>query len=334
MPTLPWLVADIGGTHVRFALILQAGQAPVCHQTLDCQNYPTLDAALRRYLDERPDTVPKAGAFAIAAPVTGDWISMTNHAWQFSRAQLQQQLGWEQLVVVNDFAALALALPTLQCDQDYRTFIPGQAQTDAPLALIGPGTGLGVAGLMPHQDGWLPIAGEGGHMTLAATNRDEAELLDRVRGWHPHVSAERLLSGSGLPILYRAVAEQQGQVAEPLSAQDIAQCGLDATCPVCHATLTHFCALLGSVAGNLVLTLGARGGLYIGGGILPKWGQFLEQSPFRERFIAKGRYTTYLETIPGYLITAAHPTLQGASQVLAAKTKAEYQIASQIASIP
>ncbi len=316
MPSLPWLTADIGGTHVRFALVLQAGQSPVRHQTLNCQDYPSLDAALRGYLAEHADTAPKAGAFAIAAPVTGDWIRMTNHAWQFSRTQLQRQWGWEQLVILNDFAALALALPTLQPHQDYRQFMPGQPQPHTPLALIGSGTGLGMAGLLPHQDGWLPIAGEGGHATLAASNRDEADLIDRVRDWYPHVSAERLLSGSGLPTLYRAVAEQHGQIAERLSAQAIAQRGLDAACPVCHATLTHFCALLGTVAGNLVLTFGARGGLYVGGGILPKWGQFLEQSPFRERFIAKGRYARYLQSIPGYLITANHPTLQGVAQIL------------------
>lgn len=321
MPGLPWLVADIGGTHVRFALVLQAGQAPVHQHTLHCQDYPSLDAALHAYLAEHAVADPKAGAFAIAAPVTGDWIRMTNHAWQFSRAELQRQWGWEQLVIVNDFAALALALPTLQPNQDYRQFMPGQAQSHAPLALIGPGTGLGVAGLLPHQDGWLPIEGEGGHVTLAASNEEEAELLHRVRQWYPHVSAERLVSGSGLPTLYRAVAEHHGQTAEPLNAATIAERGLAATCPLCQATLHHFCALLGTVAGNLVLTLGARGGVYIGGGILPQWGAFFDRSAFRERFMAKGRYSGYLETVPGYLITAPNPTLQGVAQVFATEKK-------------
>lgn len=310
---LPWLVADIGGTHARFALVTDPTQHPVDERTLRCRDYPDPHTALNAYLVNRP--APRAGAFAIAAPITGDLISMTNHPWQFSRRALQARLGWEQLEILNDFAALALALPGLQ-PGDYRRIGPGEPQADAPLALLGPGTGLGMAGLIPHRGRWLPLPGEGGHATLAAVDHEEAALLERVRRRHPHVSAERVLSGSGLPTLYGAVAEQHGRTPEPLDATTIARRGLANDCPLCRETLNRFCAMLGTVAGNLVLTLGARGGLYIGGGILPQWNDFLDRSPFRERFIAKGRYTTYLERVPSYLITASNPTLQGATQAL------------------
>lgn len=315
LPALPWLVADIGGTHARFALVLESDQYPVGEQTLCCRDFPDLRAALKAYLAAQDFPEPGAGVFAIAAPVTGDRIRMTNHPWQFSRSALHRQLGWERLEVLNDFAALALALPTLQAG-DYRRIGSGHAQAGAPLALLGPGTGLGMAGLIPHRDGWLPLAGEGGHTTLPAVDSEEAAILERVRAHHPHVSAERLLSGSGLPNLYRAVAELHGQAVESLDAATIGRRGLDGDCPLCRETLTRFCAMLGTVAGNLVLTLGASGGLYIGGGILPQWGRFLDQSPFRARFTAKGRYSDYLERVPSYLITAPNPALRGAAQAL------------------
>jgi glucokinase len=184
------------------------------------------------------------------------------------------------------------------------------------LAVIGPGTGLGVAGLLPTRHGWVAVPGEGGHATLAAADDFEAALLAAVRRDFPHVSAERLLSGIGLPVLHGAVAAVLGQPGGLLTAGDIVERGLAGDDLACQRTLDSFCALLGSFAGNVALVLGARGGVYIGGGIVPRLGEAFFQSRFRERFEAKGRFDAYLQAVPTYLITDTLAALSGAALAL------------------
>ncbi|MBX9715883.1 MAG: glucokinase, partial [Burkholderiaceae bacterium] len=184
------------------------------------------------------------------------------------------------------------------------------------LAVVGPGTGLGVAGLMETDAGWQALPCEGGHATLAATNDFESTVLALARREFEHVSAERLLSGLGLPVLHRAVAAVSGQPVEVSgspSAEVIVERGVDGSDAVCAQTLDLFCAMLGSFAGNVALTLGARGGLYVGGGIVPRMAELFFASTFRERFEAKGRYRRYLEAIPTALILDPHAALTGAA---------------------
>jgi glucokinase len=322
----PWLVADIGGTNARFGWVAGPG-APVA----DVRKLPVADhagpvQAVQAYLAERvrqpgpgpnPDRrAPRHAAFAVATAVSGDRIAFTNSHWDFSRQQVQAALGLDRLLMLNDFESLALSLPRLGALQlrGHGERLPGAGGL---LAVVGPGTGLGVSAVVPTGQGWLALPGEGGHATLAAADDLESALLARVRQRHAHVSAERLLSGIGLPVLHQALGEVQGLVqgvaAPPLGAAEIIDGALTGGDPLCGQTIDLFCALLGSFAGNVALTLGARGGLYIGGGIVPRFADRFFASAFRQRFEAKGRFQGYLAAIPTALITDTLAALSGAA---------------------
>lgn len=310
-----WLVGDIGATHARFGLVSPNGQL-LHSRTLADEDYPTIEAALTAFLAERgalPN--PRKGAIAIASPVTGDRVAMTNHPWNFSVLALKDRFGFERLEVINDFTALALALPKLAADER----LPvggGAAAAGAPIGVLGPGSGLGVSGLVPSGNRWIALTGEGGHATMAPATDREGAVLDRMRRHFDHVSAERALSGPGLVNLYNTLAQLDGVPARGYTAAQITDLAIRAEDPLCVETTTMFCAMLGTMAGNLALTLGARGGVYIGGGIVPKLGQTFVDSPFRERFEAKGRFQAYLETIPTFVVTHPLPAFLGCAALL------------------
>jgi glucokinase len=311
------LLGDVGGTNARFALQDGPGAAPQALAKFRCADHVSLEAALRHYLAQTGLPQPRLGAIGIANPVDGDQVRMTNHAWQFSIESLRQALGFERLLFVNDFAALALALPTLR-PEELRSVGGGAAVAGAPLALLGPGTGLGVSGLVRGADGRdLVISGEGGHVTLAPADDEEAAVIDWLRRRFGHVSAERALSGQGLENLHQAWSALHGMPADALSAAQISERGLQRSDPACDAALELFLSLLGNVAGNLALTLGARGGVYVGGGIVARLGARVEGSHFRQRFEQKGRFTGYLSRIPVQLIQpGGDPALRGAARAL------------------
>lgn len=310
----PRLVADIGGTNARFALETAPGVFEEV-EVLACGDYPTLEAAIRAYLG-RVDAQVAHAAIGIANPVDGDEVRMTNHHWAFSIEATRQALGLSTLLVLNDFTALALALPGLKADE--RVQIGGGAgKSGRPLALLGAGTGLGVSGLLPTPGGWVPLAGEGGHASFAPHDERETALLawaqQQLGG---HVSAERFLSGPGLVLIYQGLCALEQAQAEDLGAAGIVERGLSGRCPRCRETLDRFCAMLGGFAANLALTLGAQGGVYIGGGVAPRLLGYLETSPLRARFEAKGRFGAWLREIPLYVITAHCPALSGAAAAL------------------
>lgn len=317
---LPWLVADVGGTNARFGWV-EEPDAGVQHvRQLAVAEYASPAAAAAAYLDglgqagARVSRAPVRAALAVATAVGGDRVSFTNSPWGFSREALREALGVRELRVLNDFEALALSLPRLAMHQ---MRAHGAApQPRGMLAVIGPGTGLGVAAVVQTPLGWQALAGEGGHATLAAADDFEAALLRHVRQRHAHVSAERLLSGIGLPTLHEAVAAVRGDAAQPLEAPQIVERAVAGTDAVCAHTIDAFCALLGSFAGNVALTYGARGGVYIGGGIVPRLGELFFASRFRERFEAKGRFQPYLQAIPTALITDTQVALTGAAAAL------------------
>jgi glucokinase len=324
----PWLVADIGGTNARYGWVARPGGAVAHVRSLPCAAHagPAEAAAayladLRRQLGPGFEA-PRAAAWAVASSVDRDRVSLTNSGWSFSRRDARTSLGLDRLDVLNDFEALALALPGLLPAQRRAVGCVPPAGGGA-LAVIGPGTGLGVAALVPHRGGWVAVPGEGGHATLAPTDELESAVLAAARHEFPHVSAERLLSGIGLPVLHRALAAVQGCVADPLSAEHIIERGIDGRDALSGHTLDLFCALLGSFAGNVALTVGARGGLYVGGGIVPRIGERFFSSPFRERFEAKGRFRPYLQAIPTHLITDTMAALTGARAALAQGAPAE-----------
>jgi glucokinase len=324
--SFPWLVADIGGTNARFGLVHRAG-APVSDvRTLRCADYPDPATAALAYLDALAGggarLQPRHACFALASPIDTDPVKMTNSAWLISRTGARAALGLDSLTLLNDFEALALALPRLAASD---MIAIGSAAVDRTrtMAVTGPGTGLGVGICMPVGARWVALAGEGGHVTAAAADDFESDVLRVIRREYPHVSAERVLSGIGLPLLHRAVAEVRGRPVLQLGAEEIGLRAIAQHDPDCAATLDAFCAMLGSFAGNLALTSGARGGVFIAGGIAQKLDQWLAASAFRTRFEAKGRYQDYMRGIATALITAPYCALLGAAQGIENRRGAE-----------
>ncbi|MFP8834843.1 glucokinase [Hydrogenophaga sp. XSHU_21] len=312
------LLADVGGTNARFAHQAAPGAPITDVRVLPAADFPRLqDAALAYLQGIAPRTVASA-AIAIANPVTGDAVRMTNHHWAFSQREVMAELGLHTLRLLNDFTALALALPDLPA-HERRQVGGGHAEAGAPLALVGAGTGLGVSGLLPDgRGGWVPLQGEGGHVTLPAATARERLVMDGLVQRYGHASAERVCSGQGLFDTFGLLCAADGVAVHGIdSAADVTDAGLRLGHPQALEALGILCALLGSVAGNLALTLGARGGIYVGGGIVPRLGEWFDGSAFRERFETKGRFRPYLRDIPVWVITSSQsPALLGAARAL------------------
>jgi glucokinase len=313
------LLGDVGGTNARFAW-QAADDAPLQDiASLPTADHATLADAITAYLKGIGRAAPAWCAIGIANPITGDRVQMTNCHWAFSISAMRQALGFERLVVINDFTALALALPDL-APAELRQLGGGAAVPGAPMGLIGPGTGLGVSGLIPGDlpGRWLPLQGEGGHVTLAASTAREVAVLQVLRDEFGHASAERAISGQGLEALYASLCTLDAVAGfAPLPAAVVSARALADSDARCVEALDLFCAFLGNVAGNLALTLGAVGGVYIGGGIVPRLGDAFTRSRFRACFEDKGRFRGYLEAIPVYVIhTKVSPALLGAARAL------------------
>jgi glucokinase len=316
----PRLLADIGGTYARFVVETAPGrfEHPAC---LRCAEHADFHAAVSAYLAPLPVAPIAHAAVAIANPVDGDEVRMTNYHWQFSIEQMRARLQLDTLVVVNDFTALAMAVPRLAA-HDRRQVGGGQAREGSVIGLIGAGSGLGVSGLIPAGGGWVALGTEGGHASFAPHDEREIAILRFAWQRFDHVSFERLLSGPGLELIHSALAEHAGEKGAPaLPAPEITRRGLAGSDPLCAAAIEAFCAMLGTAASNLAVTLGALGGIYVGGGIVPRLGAYLARSPFRARFEDKGRFSDYLRSIPTHVITAENATLTGASAILQAQLR-------------
>ena len=317
--TYPQLLADIGGTNARFAIETAPGKLDAI-VVLPCAEYPTLSDAMRAYfanqaaIDAGAANVLQAG-IAIANPVHGDVVQMTNHHWKFSISAVQAEFKLTRLLVVNDFKALAMALPFLDDTQKYQVGV-GEHHKNAVIGLLGAGTGLGVSGLIPTGNGWVALDSEGGHTTFSPTNQREMDILQFALTEYKHVSSERLMSGAGLKLLYRALSYLQHTAADDIDPPEIMRRGLANECVICREVLSTFCELLGTMASNLAITLGTKGGVYIGGGIVPRLGEFFSQSNFRQRFEQKGRFAGYLQQIPTFVITEPYPAFIGISALL------------------
>jgi len=311
----PLLVADMGGTNARFGIWHQ--DALHFEQTLKCSEFAGPGEAAIDYL-ERARAIgvlprPLHACFAVAGPLLEDRIALTNNGWDFSAAATRRQLAMQSLTFLNDFTALALAVPTLSPVERWQ--VGGVAPVpNSPIGVIGPGTGLGVSGLLRHGGRWLALQGEGGHATLPPVDEREFAIITHLHRSYSHVSAERILCGDGLVLLHRTLAAIDGLPEPTVTASDITNGALERDDPRCLETVDRFCGWLGNVAGNLALTLFARGGVYIGGGIIPRLGEHFARSPFRSRFESKGRFAHFLAGIPVYVITAKYPALQGCVQ--------------------
>ncbi|MDX7988555.1 glucokinase [Xenorhabdus sp. 12] len=304
------LVGDIGGTNARLALCdVDTGQLSAV-EFYPCAHYASLEIVIRHYLQQKGYEV-KYGSIAIACPVTDDVVSMTNHSWRFSISQMRASLGWERFEVINDFTAVSLAIPVLD-EKDVIQIGGKQPQAKKPIAVYGAGTGLGVAHLIHTGNQWLSLPGEGGHVDFAPDSAEEEHMLSVLRAEYGHVSAERVLSGPGLVNIYRSLMKLNGQPIEEITPSDISDRALSGSCPVCEQALALFCKALGRFGGNLALNIGAFGGVYIAGGIVPRFLDFFQKSEFRQGFENKGRFTSYLQDIPVYLITYDKTGLLGA----------------------
>lgn len=313
------LVADIGGTNARFALTDPAAETPTlsAQRTLHCADFASLHHAAEDYL-AGADARPTRASLAVACPVKGDEVRLTNRAWAFSRSELKQTLGLDSLTVINDFGAVAWSVPALGMNDLLPLFGPAGTPERGPVTLIGPGTGLGVALLAGDcARGWTVIETEGGHVSFAPQGDEEQVIARWAIARFGRVSNERLVSGAGLSHIDAALRGEDptnrgALLRDPAAIVNAALEGHDV---VARRTLARFCAIFGSVAGDCALVHGARS-VVIAGGIVPRFIPFLKSSAFRERFLAKGRFADYLAAVPIQVIVHPHPGLLGAAMAL------------------
>lgn len=312
------LIADVGGTNARFALCDPTVPTPELRDTRSLRNaeFASLQHAVEHYL-AGVGVRPRRAAIALACPVAGDRIRLTNRAWSFNRHELRASLGLDELRLLNDFGAIAHAVPELT--EADRVVLHGQDHDLArgPISVLGPGTGFGV-GLLAGSagNGWMVIETEGGHCSFAPLGNEERALADRVIAEHGRASWERLLSGNGLAAIDRVLRElESGAPAPPRDPADVVAAALDGHDVVARRALARFCAILGSVAGDIALLHGARS-VVIAGGIVPRFLPFLRTSAFRERFLAKGRFAAWLEPVSVQVATHPNPGLLGAAIAL------------------
>ena len=322
------LIADIGGTNARFALTDPAAPTPqLLHaQKLDNADFASLQHATEHYLSG-VGAQPRRAALALACPVNTDEIRLTNRAWSFNRHELRQSLGLEELLLLNDFGAVAWAVPALRVDERIALYGPAEAPLRGPVSVLGPGTGFGV-GLLVGSDaaGWQAVETEGGHVSFAPLGDEEQAIARWLSAQHGRTSYERVLSGNGLAridAVLRGVAGAGG--AAPPVVRDPAQvvaAALEGHDVAARRALARFCAILGSVAGDVALVHGART-VMVAGGIVPRFVPFLRSSAFRERFLAKGRFAAYLESVSIQVVAHPHPGLLGAAVALRDRIEAE-----------
>lgn len=304
------LLADIGGTNARFTLA--EGGNLIETRIFPCADFSSLDAVAEAYLTaigRNENNRPTRGAFDVAGPVTGDEIAFTNLAWKISIEKTRQALRFEQLKIINDFAAVAMCVPKLT-EKD-RVQVGDGAAVPGVIGVLGAGTGLGVAGLVPTDHGLEVLPGEGGHVTMAASTDREAAVLSVLRGIYGHASAERVLSGPGIMNIYKALCKLEKVETKMTDPAQITGAALDGSDKICVEAITMFSQMLGTVASNLAVTLGAHGGIYIAGGIVPRLGGFFAEAGFRERFLDKGVMTKFVEPIPTFVITHPLPAFLG-----------------------
>lgn len=317
------IVADIGGTNARFCRVHLPSLKMDKVVCFPCADFPSLGHAWQAYQEAQSLDEITSGAVAIACPVTEDLVSMTNCPWQFSQEQLRRDLGLGQLYVINDFLAIALCLPLL--DEGHKLSIGGgRHEKNKPMVVVGAGTGLGVACLLPVENYFYPLAGEGGHGDLPIHTEQEWFIHRYLAAKYGHVSAERVLSGSGLEDLYLALAAYQHLSIQPLTAAEIARRALTEECTLAVAVIQQFFSTLGSFAGNLSLSFAAFGGVYLAGGIVPKLIKCLLSSDFRQRFEDKGRFQGFNAAIATSALTLDYPGLLGAAAYLKQKAEQNY----------
>jgi glucokinase len=303
------LLGDVGATNARFAVLVDGVLGPI--KWIEVAHHPTFGEAIQHFVQSHPHKHQITRALlAVAGPVKDDRCEFTNCPWTVDSRNIRDRFGLQSVQLINDFEATALSLPHL-AKQDLRSLGEGRGVPGASMVVLGPGSGLGVAGLVQNGIDHVVVPTEGGHATMPANSAREDAILDFLRQRFGHVSAERILSGPGIENLYEVIAALDGTAAPPSDAAQITVAALKGACPISREALEIFCAMLGAFAGNLALTYGARGGVYIAGGIAPRILEFMVNSEFRRRFEQKGRLAAYLKAIPTQVIVHPAATFLG-----------------------
>ena len=314
-------VADVGGTNIRLALVENGSLMHITKYL--CKQFDTITDAITHFAREANVDNFEYGCIAIACPVNDDLVKMTNHTWAFSKTALKKELNLARLLVINDFSAVAYSLPTLTKEQVIQVG-SGVPLEKGNIAVFGPGTGLGVEHLTWTSGGWQTLDGEGGHVDFAPNDENDLIVWRYIKAKLGRVPAEELLSGRGLVNIYQALASHDGIETVFDDPADITKHALANTDPTCVNAVQLFCRVMGSFAGNLALNLCTTGGVFIGGGIVSRLGEFFVNSDFRSKFEDKGNFAGYVKNIPTYLINEPDHGLLGALAYLLQQTKEKH----------
>jgi glucokinase len=306
----PVLVGDIGGTNARFALLVDREAPPQTFQPVATGDFLNMETAIQASVFAHSSIRPRSAIIDLAGPIVGDAVVLTNADWIIRPRETMHKIGVEDLILLNDFEALALALTALESD-DLVAIGGGYANQRSAKVVLGPGTGLGVGGLVRANELWVPVPGEGGHVALGPAERDEFSVWVHIEPEHGRISAEALLSGRGLARLYRAVTRTEGKQPIFDKPEEITKAALEHTDAAAVRTLSLYCRLLGRLAGDMALVFMAQGGVYLGGGIAPRILPFLLESEFRRAFEAKAPHQEVIATIPTWAIVEETPALRG-----------------------
>lgn len=312
------LAGDIGGTNARFVLFIDGQFEPDTFRAIPVADYKDLSDVVAVYWQGLGSHSIDQASFSVATTAEyGDEINLTNANLRFSISELRRRFSLQRVKVVNDFTAAALGVVCLSADS-LTQLHQGMPNSDGPCAVIGPGTGLGVSGLVHTGEYWLPLQGQGGHVSMGAQNDRELAILSQLANEYGHVSAERYLSGTGIVNLYQSICALDNSPLNDKKAEEISAAAIDGSCSVCAEVMQLFCKYLGVISGDLALTLGSTGGIYVAGGIVPKLGAFFVHSEFLANLHSKGRFSKFVSDMPVHLVTGGEPALYGAYNSLAA----------------
>ena len=314
------LVADIGGTNARFSALPLGGLESEYTFNHSVEEHPQFAELIVDVIKEISsatgwNSAPKNACFAVACPADNEEIAFTNSHWHFTKSELKGLLNCEQVWVINDFEAVAHGITELN-DKDFVQIGGDAPVADKPIGILGAGTGLGIAGLVNLDKGYHVLDTEGGHADFPPINDQQAAVVNLLREEYGRVSLERLLSGKGILNIYKSLCALGSVDIAFDKPADIVAAVLEGEDSIALQTLNMFCEGMGSAAGNLALTLGAKGGIYIAGGVVPKFQDFFIKSDFRLKFEDKGRFVNYLKPIPVYLVTRNNLGLIGAAKKL------------------
>jgi glucokinase len=323
--SFPILIGDIGGTNARFAILVDSYAEPKSFPIIATADFETIDQAIQTAVLDKTSLQPKSAILAVAGPIDSDEIDLTNCPWVVKPKQMIAGLGFEDVVVVNDFEAQALALAFME--EEYRTSIGGgRIEDHASRVVLGPGTGLGVAGLVNARHTWIPVPGEGGHVDMGPRTERDYAIFPHIETIEGRVSAEQLLCGRGLVHIYNAICRADGVDGGAVTPADITSAGLDKSDPAAVETLSLFATYLGRVAGDFALVFMARGGVYLAGGISQRIIPALKQPEFRAAFEDKAPHSALLRSIPTFVVT--HPLAALSGLAAYARTPVRFGVAT------